>query len=478
MCNETTINNSVEENNIPASTASAETAESQAGAVADVVTVETTEVPASETAAADEAANAESVQDSSEAAETASKSSSESAVDTSVPSTEEAEPKEAQPATTEEVGAEFSQTKEAPAEEEPQDIPAVEISENQFISQGKRGLYFRDALGKIYFPDHSFKDACVGCVTDVKITKDKDTYAFFTGTMVTDRKWTLEEAALTAAHSTGRVKWGTVQGTNVLLQSETNENNEKIFVVYADGGRFCTIEDEKRIGALDSVGMKGFSECTQKANILSCLKDVPQDVNPELCNLPNLNLKVARALLISGEKYFWNGSLVFGECETTQCIVFDNKAVFIHKRGSDWTYVQNLFESDGYVVHGTPAEKISDLSLDKKGTLEEIDMKSFWAWIRANRVAFSKSCKKSVNNFAMMEFEGRFSGSSSKLLARNPMRCSLADLVNEDQTEELRKSKETYLAWLKNIGRSVSKASIGELSRVKAGERAAMGYNV
>lgn len=52
-----------------------------------------------------------------------------------------------------------------------------------FIQKGERGLVI-DGGGKLLFPDRSWKGAREGFATDVKITKDKDTYAFVSGRML------------------------------------------------------------------------------------------------------------------------------------------------------------------------------------------------------------------------------------------------------------------------------------------------------
>lgn len=51
------------------------------------------------------------------------------------------------------------------------------------IQKGDRGLFI-DAGGKLFFPDRSWKDVREGFAKDVKIVKDKGTYAFVTGTML------------------------------------------------------------------------------------------------------------------------------------------------------------------------------------------------------------------------------------------------------------------------------------------------------
>lgn len=57
------------------------------------------------------------------------------------------------------------------------------VHDIKLLEKGERGLFYSDG-NRIYFPDWRWKDAKVGLFTDMKITKDKDSYAFITGKMV------------------------------------------------------------------------------------------------------------------------------------------------------------------------------------------------------------------------------------------------------------------------------------------------------
>lgn len=59
------------------------------------------------------------------------------------------------------------------------------INDIKLLKKGERGLFFSDGK-RIYFPDRCWEDAKAGYFSDMKITKDKDTYAFITGKMIDD----------------------------------------------------------------------------------------------------------------------------------------------------------------------------------------------------------------------------------------------------------------------------------------------------
>lgn len=83
------------------------------------------------------------------------------------------------------------------------------------IVKGTKGLQYTDGR-RMYFPDRKWQDARVGIFTDMRITVDKDTYAFFTGKMLEveplsiDEVFTIEEYEADATYKSLDVDNGNV----------------------------------------------------------------------------------------------------------------------------------------------------------------------------------------------------------------------------------------------------------------------------
>lgn len=98
-----------------------------------------------------------------------------------------------------------------------------------FIQKGERGLVI-DGGGKLLFPDRSWKGAREGFATDVKITKDKDTYAFVSGRMLDIADIGIYDIDI--CDDCASYWQGEVNGSKYILEYSANlrANNYRIFV--------------------------------------------------------------------------------------------------------------------------------------------------------------------------------------------------------------------------------------------------------
>lgn len=120
-----------------------------------------------------------------------------------------------------------------------------DVKTNKVLLRGSRGLFLSDG-NKIYFPDRSFSDADEGFVKNIKVVKDKGTYAFITGEMVRD-------VAMSDDEIHGIVKeWGGVNdlgfyqgrvlGTDVVMKYiKTSDERVNNILVFIGGLPFCEI---------------------------------------------------------------------------------------------------------------------------------------------------------------------------------------------------------------------------------------------
>lgn len=108
------------------------------------------------------------------------------------------------------------------------------------VQKGERGLFIDNGGSKLMFPDRSWKDASQGFAADVKITKDKGTYAFVSGRMLQTEDISVADIDVNE-DATYRV--GEIDGSKFILEWSSGAYGRGVYRVLVrinDGGLIST----------------------------------------------------------------------------------------------------------------------------------------------------------------------------------------------------------------------------------------------
>lgn len=314
--------------------------------------------------------------------------------------------------------------------------------ENAFILRNERGLFISDGE-KIYFPDRSFKDAEVGLVRNLKVTKDKGTYAFVTGEMVRGVKFSDGEKENIIKEKCGkRVSFfeTTYLDTDVLIVADDEGISS-----YISGGFFCKIVGK---GVFASIRLDCKSINANKYSVLSWLDGEEQSYEQVMISLVN-----AYANHIYSNE--------------TVC-VFGNRVANISLESSFFRV------SDGFKLNlyddAQRDELVSELLSSSKSVVYTKDQVIDWA--RENHVIFT--CFGDRFGTASIRF--RFGDSFCDLKMFGGYKLTEAVLKDEALKKEVADSCENFERWIKNIGKICSGRMLDQVSKIMRELKVFRGY--